>query len=352
MFSRRAFSLVELLVVLAIFLLVGVLIFYLLVKGLRWVGTTAGEVKAEVDTTVNTELLVFDLTHAGYGIAKNETRLVIEFFNGTDYPSPLAAIATADDLSDGEKVLVLRETVNLAKTSIPTYGFLVSNGSGIVYAYPPGADWESVYCAWLSQDRACLGVDNCTDPPPGSAAVGYPLDNQSACRDATDPWCCVACNCTTIVYKLYEQSGSSKPSCIPGVLTFGRKTANMSVPLINCVSDWSVWFGLDLDGDGEVDTWENQIPNGEVLTNEDLKKVKVVKVFFLVQASPTGDPGYDFCKLTGAKCDGAGACGEGFLEVAELGGKKVCLKHPEDPAWKTYRWRVVEVTVSNFPNLP
>ncbi len=358
MSSGRAFSLVELLVVMAIFLIVGSLLFYLLIKGLRWIASTGGEIKQDIELTVNTDLLIFELKHIGYGIAGDEEKLILEFYNGSDYPSTaLADIATADDIADDlpnsvspKKTLVLRETTNVIKTSVPTTGFVFWNGTDIIHSEPSGEDWSTYDCSWLLLDRTYNKTDVCTAGP-DTFALGYPIDTVSACKDSADVYCCSNCPCTTIAYHL---TYSDVPeTCLPQTYVFRRvvKKSSTYTPIVNCVSDWTVWFGIDTDGDGDIDLWENQLPNNDIQTNTDMKKLKLVKIYLFTQVSYAPDPQYDYCTLTGADCDNE--CGNGYVKVDSLGGTPVCLKHPDDDTgWRHHRWKVLEVSVGNFPNIP
>jgi len=358
----KGFTLVELLVVLVIFLVVGTLLFYVLVNALRWVSSGSGEVKQELSVDVNTDLLVFDLKHAGYGISRDESKLVLEFFNGTQYPPSLQTIATAQKIAhdvNASKVLVVRETINVVKKSIPTYGFVLWNGSNVVYSKPSNAASSNFKCSWLSLDGFYNKTDQCNNGIDNLPAIGYPLDNTTACKSPSSEYCCSNCNCTTIIWFLNKLKKFPE-RCINGTLVLSRQVGSNNknrISIINCIADWSIWFGIDNNTDGKVEEWINEIPySGIVENNDDLKnKLKLIKIYMLVQASPAADPRFDICTMTKIDCDKE--CGKGYIKVDELKDSdetphKVCLKHPSNDSWKHYRWKIVEITVSGFPNIP
>ena len=350
----KAFTLVELLVVLVIFLVVGTILFYLLIKALRWTSTTAGGVKQQLSVDVNTDLLVFDLKHAGYGISRNESKPVIE------YPF------IKGDFSAENKTLAIRETTNVLDTQYSSddkdygCGFLISQGGSIIYNNTCGNPYNdnAVKCVWLTLDKYYEDYGNCSNAPSSGDYIGFPVDTDSVCKGGD--YCCQEQYCTTIFWYLKEPDWSSESApkkCKPletKVLyrTVTNSTGDLQAgkPIVNCVSDWDIWFGFDTDNDTKVDTWSNST-SGK--TNEDLKnRLKVAKIYMLVQSSYTADPHFDFCNMTGIDCDNTTTCGNGYIKVDRLGTDYVCLKHPSDPSWKHYHWKIIEITVSGFPNIP
>ena len=341
----KAFTLVELVVVLAIFLIVGTILFYLLIKALRWTSTVAGEVKQKISVDINTDLLVFDLKHAGYGISKNEEKLAIEFFNGTS------------------KVLVVRETTNIAKSSVPTTGFVLWNGTSVVYSEPSNAASSKYTCSWLTLDGFYNKVDKCTKGPDSLMSIGYPLDTTTVCKDSNSTYCCNNCPCTTILWFLNKPSKPSSfpENCIKGTFVLTRQAGSSfhnRIPVINCVADWDVWFAIDEDFNGTTDLWINEIPySGIVETNGDLQnRLKLIRIYMLVQTSYIPDSNFDFCNAAGINCNSS-HCPSNSIEVDTLKDSDgtvhyVCLKHPSNPIWNHYHWKVIEINVSNFPNIP
>ena len=368
--KRLGYTLVELLVVIVLFLVLGSAVFYLVIKGLKWFTTFSGTEKQEVSTEFNVDLLVFDLKHVGYGISENEislnnaSYLILSYCNGTNDTSNPACIA-ADNLNAKKgKLLLIKETSNVVRSQsqIPTVGFVLWNGSQVVYAEPSSANNSSYQCVWLKADDKSLASLNplsCSGDSSlnGIFAIGFPLD-PGACQNDTNPLCCKEQNCTGIAYflDLPNTNNDSFPKrCMEGTYIFYRKIPGgngsiYKIPLLNCVADWDVWFELDTNNDGIADTYRNTLPNDIVNNNTALKQsLLAVDVYFLVQASYSADYTYDF-----SKGNRQVNTTEAYIVADTLpDGTEVRLHFPTDngDVWKHYRWKVFKVKVTDFPNL-
>lgn len=353
--KRKGFTLIELLVVLGLIALIGTIMLYVLIKTLKTFSTQTGASKKTVETSINTDILVFDLKHIGYGISKDESSLVLSYCNGTlDSDNPACNLASDKGAVDN-KLLLIKETSNILRSSVPTIGLVVMNGTELVYAYPSSAASGSYNCTWMDNQKNLLGEAACDSAPSTQIAMGYPLDPKAACQSDTDVQCCKKQKCIGISYFLTDKNvpQSCKYTFVLRRDTPGGSGSIYQVPVINCVADWDVWFGL---GDTQVEKWVNEIPyNGSdwsITSNQDLAtSLKIMKVYLLVQASTSADPNYDVCTKSGIKCDDPD-CGTDKVLVDTLNGTKVCLKHPLNNLWRHYRWKVVEITISNFPNIP
>lgn len=369
---RRGFTLIELLVVLILFLVLGAAVFWVLVKALQSVATTAGEAKQTASVEVNTDWLVFDLKHAGYGIAVNENSLVLSYCTGTDTTNPACSVKNSINPARG-KLLLVKETTNIADTNCPSddpdfgFGFVLWNGSQVVYQETPcdvcGLYKDYIKCIWHSSNKIYNGTRKCCNGLYSDILVGYPIDTNSTCKNySSNKACCSKQSCTGITWYLSPSTSTPITNCFQGTYVLYRKTTNSTggfqnaKPIINCVSDWDIWFGLDINGDNTVDKWVNEIPNTDINNNADLKnKLKIAKIYLLVQASYTPQANYNFCKETAHDCDNT--CGNGYilaeiLKDADNSLHTVCLKHPSNPNWVHYKWRIVTIPVTGFFNIP
>jgi len=362
---RKAFTIVELLIVIALFSILGTIISYVIIKSLKSASTSSTSFKTSTSVEINTSILDFDIRHVGYGISKNETSLVLSYCNGTsDLSNPACSLASTYN-AQYKKLLLLKETSNVVRSSIPTTGFVLWNGTNIVYAEPSSAASSSYKCIWLDDQKNLLSTSAtaCSAAPSTNMAIGFPLDTTASCQNPSYPLCCAVQSCTGIAY--YLKDSSTKPaSCLSGTYVLYRKTPPPTyfssifyIPILNCVSDWDVWFGLDTNGDGNIDKWVNDIPNTSlgITTNTDIaSELKAIRIYLFVQASYTPDKEFDYCKLTNAYCD-SGGCPNGYVRVDVLkddsGEHYVCLKHPSNPNWVHYRWKTVELIYTSFPNL-
>ncbi|MEO2153372.1 MAG: prepilin-type N-terminal cleavage/methylation domain-containing protein, partial [Aquificota bacterium] len=131
--SKKAYTLVEILVATFLFLIIGSIITWLLIKGLKVVGQVGGETTSSIRTSINLDVLHFDIIHAGYGISNNE-KIVLSYCNGTLLSdNPACSVATELNAADN-KLLLLRETSNVFDLYSPSdpkdsVGFAVWNGT-------------------------------------------------------------------------------------------------------------------------------------------------------------------------------------------------------------------------------
>ena len=388
-FKRKGYTIIELLIVAVLLIIIGTLIVVAVSNVLQKFSNTVGESKQRVAEALTLDDLIFDIKHAGYGISVDEDALVMNYCNGSFCLHNDACFIANYTAAVGNKTLLLRETTNIADIDYSYtdpdfgFGFVMWNGTGVVYNATNGnrvCGTSSTYlqeeCAWMDGQGHYLGNDTCCQAARGysSIAFGFPKDTDSACKQppTTCPcWnstplraCCKDQYCTGILWYL-KQPSTPVDYCLSETYTLYRQTTSPSsssgfqtpVPVLNCVADWDVVFGLDTDGDGNVDYWVNSLPYSVCpLTNDDIKQeVKLVKVYMLVQASYVPDKTYDFCSLRNIDCDNI--CGNGYVSVDTLRDGSgnpvyVCLKHPSDSNWIHYRWRIVELTVSYLPNIP
>ena len=384
--KRKAFTLVELLITLALFLIIGSLLFYLIIRALRSFSAAAGTTKKSVEVSINVAPITFDLKHVGYGISTNETSLVLSYCNGILSPINPACNETKylkqkyGYYPVDNKTLLLKETTNIMRSPyvVPSMAFVLWNGTNAT-GYPKR--WRSLvesypYCIWLGDNKTLVDESACNETTYTGIAAGFPLDYNASCSDLDNPICCQDQNCTGIAYYLMPPTSASyeMESCLNGTYILYRDTSyrnNLTyhlyggsiyhVPLINCVSDWDMWFGIDTNGDGKPDKWVNEIPyndtsanatsNATILTNEDLKKkLRVIKMYILVQSTFTPNPTYDYCLHANCTAD------ENYVVATLPDGELIYLKTPKERVgntdWTMYKWRVVEITVTTFPDIP
>lgn len=161
-----------------------------------------------------------------------------------------------------------------------------------------------------------------------------------------------------------DMEGQPPSSCAQNTYTLYRGTVNQSggsmtgsnrSPLIDCVKDFQVAFGLDTDLDGNVDTWVKTLGNR---TASDIRQqVREVRVFLLYQEGlgDTGStPGFRFSGVLNlGDQDIANSLAPGTyptvpnnftqLSNAALGGS---LKNFSPTASDLqYRWKILELAI-------
>ena len=93
----------------------------------------------------------------------------------------------------------------------------------------------------------------------------------------------------------YSRGGAALASCADGTESLLRSetrttTAVAGSPLLNCVLNMQVAFGLDQDDDEIIDLWDNGGGTAALLSRDDLnKQLQQVRVYVLSQASERDD---------------------------------------------------------------
>ncbi|MEO2153373.1 MAG: hypothetical protein ABGX24_03030, partial [Aquificota bacterium] len=283
-------------------------------------------------------------------------------------------VATELNAADN-KLLLLRETSNVFDLYSPSdpkdsVGFAVWNGTGIIYAdFPDVGSWDNpsvrttlqtildnTECVWEDPNRDFVKNSTCNNAGMTMFLIGFPLDSQTACKGSDSPWCCTLQKCTSIAWFL---SASKLPTrCVNGTnvlyraLKSNKSTYPQKTPILNCVADWAIWFGLDTDGDGKVDTYINEIPDDNLVNNNfDLhNELKLMKIYLLVQGSYSADPKYDYDKDRPDGLTNSTTLIVDTLKDADGEEHQVVLKLP--PNYHHYRWIIYRMTINEFPNIP
>ncbi|RTZ68859.1 MAG: hypothetical protein DSZ30_03500, partial [Aquificaceae bacterium] len=307
-------------------------------------------------------------------ISVNETTAVLSYCNGTNGVEA-CSVATSVGAVDN-KLLLIKETSNIVRSSSyenPSVGFISCKNSLEIINKASGIDTTQHKCVVLD-DLKQLVTDNsdcsCSSSPVNTLdfAVLFPYWTDGACKGMTG--CCQNQFCTGIAWFLDEPSGDSTypSSCrLLGTKALYRSYTNSTgnftkQQIIPCVADWDVWFGLDTDNNTDIDRWVNYLPTADMtsdsngVNNAMAEQLKMAKVYLLVQASYSADPDYDYCALHGDICNTA-QCGSDKLLIDTLKDDDgtehyVCLKHPDGDTWRHYRWKVIQIDITPFPNIP
>lgn len=138
--------------------------------------------------------------------------------------------------------------------------------------------------------------------------------------------------------RYYLDDGASNPSnCAPDTFRLLRAESTASAtptsndPLLACVLDFQVAFGLDTNGDGVIDDWDNCGKAAASLSASDLRKnLKQVRAYILIQ-SGNREIGYTYPSATVRVGDASLGTGRDVILTAEQ---------------RNYRWRVMTLNVT------
>ncbi len=307
--DSRGFSLVEILVTLAIFsvLMTGIFTAYLV-----QLGHSTREYKiaeSEVELGIAKEILQRDIQLGGYGLAFD--------YGGSSFAPRAVAVEDGDS---GPDQLILMGTalggLNRASQSwtymdatTPTFGVWADNREQL-------RPDDRVILMEPSSNRLQTQSDGTQEMwlfkyDPANAIPGLRLTSLPAGTGGTAGIPYASADVGTLVYGLYDAAqsandddGNTKPyytaryylggtspaGCAPGSQSLLRgesvtSEAPAGDPLLACVLDFQVALGLDTDEDGELDVWDDGGTAAAGYTADNLKKrLKQVKAYFLVQS--------------------------------------------------------------------
>ena len=139
-------------------------------------------------------------------------------------------------------------------------------------------------------------------------------------------------------YRLYTGS-DTESECAVGTHTLGRAVMRQSdgvrysYPLLHCVADFQVGFGLDTTKDGKINNWTQDITT--LTTAKDARdQLKQVRVYILVQ-NGTKDKDYEYphASLTVGETINGTTIGRDFNLSTQITDHKL------------YRWKLIKLVV-------
>ncbi len=365
-------TLIELLIAIAIFVVVIVIPFTMFIKTLR-ITTRQYEIsKSSIEKLPVSEILRKDIETAGFGLpyeignrTYSEISDSVSFplyssfkpstFNGSPSGIP-KAIDGNFDASSGYSYLVLRSSVfGLSKAANHWTYIYDDNGtekiniwnSNSISNYNNLADNDEVIIL-NANSREIVGNSlfykitkntSSSDLNPGDYGLpnllqgNYLIYGIKSSSDVSAPF-------NRVDYALYDEKNKN-PLCAQGTHTLGRILFNNNskgnvtkFPILRCVADFEVWFGLNSSSNSIY--WTENLTS---LTASEIRKyLKKVVVFILVQNGQV-DSNYTFPKSSVFIGDSSLGIGKTFY-FSKHGFPQVGLK-----SYKYYRWKLLEFVV-------
>lgn len=139
-------------------------------------------------------------------------------------------------------------------------------------------------------------------------------------------------------YRLYTGS-DTESECAVGTYTLGRAVMRQSdgvmysYPLLHCVADFQVGFGLDTDGDGKINSWVDGSAGHPLPSTADKirDQLKQVRIYILVQ-NGTKDKDYNYPHNSIYVGDNSTSIGRNF-DLTTI------------TDYKQYRWKLIKLVV-------
>lgn len=338
------FTLVEVLIAMAIFAMIFSGAFAAYLGQLDHATREYRVAEAAIEFNVAREILSRDLAQAGYGLANDYDTLGFS-------PRP----AAAQDGAGGDALTLMGTPLSLESRASQGWSFVQTDGTFQVWTDPleqlrtasdaakndavilmepnskrllvDGTDWLFRYNGPTSNLTSLDGSTTIDLPEEGTLVYGLQRADAPA---ATQPYYAIK----------YALGGSSFPeSCAPGTKSLMRVESNTSedpdpedgTPLMACVLDFQVAFGLDTNDDEAIDTWDNGGAVAGTYDAEALRSaLKQMRVYVLLQ-SGSRDRSYTYPQATVRVGD------------ANLGtGENVTLSADQ----RQYRWRLATISIA------
>lgn len=345
--SDKGFTLIELLVTMALLAIViaAVVVSYSTVLKLQ---VQQGNIaKTNIEEGISLEILRKDIEMAGFGLpwdmngqTYNEASNSMSYvpnpatFNDAPLSPPRAFVISnnGNTSANNSDVLVIKSSVALLSNITQRWGYVTNDGVHITYT-PLSPQSSSIgYFVVLNKDRKLEKIDyqpSSSTPPTfidslneGDIYFAFGISDISPRMPFN-----------RVDYYLQKPATGFPERCCPTTYELYRANINQSngnrnpQPILDCVKDFQVSFGLDNNGDGSIDTWSSTLPS----TASDIRnKVKQVRVFILYQEG-SKERGYSYSgTITLGDAD------TGVLKTFTPSGSEV-----------NYRWKVVRLVV--FP---
>ncbi len=153
---------------------------------------------------------------------------------------------------------------------------------------------------------------------------------------------------------IYDVEGTPPSTCASGTKSLLRSEGAISggsgnpQPILNCVLDFQVAFGLDTNEDGTIDCWDNGGAEASGYSSTTLRtRLKQVKVYILVQQG-SRDPNYTYSNPDtndqGLAANQIRVGDVNLQSCPSTGGAAVGKIFPLNDQQRKYRWRVITIT--------
>lgn len=352
--KEKGFSLIEVLVVMAILsivIMLGSETFTAIIKGVR---RETGSITSQIETTLALNLIRYDVEHAGYGLCKKFMRGIIysesqdpagSLFNDAPSSVPRPIISGNNIELNGSDRLVIKSALSGTNEACTKWSYVkfgetprvwdetkinIKNGERVI-AIKPGGGRQVDELVVSSEGRfftvfnsAGLEVDF-TPKNEREKYVIYAIDPDTDLRmpfNRSD-------------YFIRIPSSGMSTRCAPNTGVLYKANVNHKdgqynyTPIMDCVADFQVIFGLDTSGDGSVDSYTDDISNLDVFGIR--RVLKEVRIYILTHE---GKKDKDFRFEQERIYVGEFAKGNEFSFPERIG-----------EGWQNYRWRVYSIVV-------
>jgi hypothetical protein len=331
--------------------------------------------ETNIEGMVGLEILRQDIEGAGYGlpwfglIAYSEADGDPYSLNdSTTTAAPRAVLSKnsatftgSNNIFDGSDYLVIK-AVNVGRNDACQKWTTLSSVSPYVRTWTPATENLS------NTDRVIVLRPGSTDADARTLVVNVSAFSTTYSGVSSTPWRPTDPAETRLVYGVdpdtdlrmpfnradYFISNANVPErCAPNTGVLEKATVNQNgggftyLPLLDCVADMQVIYGLDTNEDGSfdplndpADVYSDDITTAPLTAQQIRKRVKQVRVYILSHEGQR-DATYTYCPSSAASCSTAFPVGE-----FGLGSPFDLTTKIGDPDYKYYRWKLYTIVVT------
>ncbi len=318
--NKKGFTIVEVLVTLFILGLVLYTAYLTYIKLLKGFKSESEKISSQIESLVGLEILRLDLEHIGYGIPVNETNPIIAWDSST-------------------KTLTIRSTLN--NTNEITRGYLVAfcNSGNLEIRYDGRETASASFVSIMNSETkeyfdygeiSGIGISpdsgTCTS---NKVYLAFPIRKEVADNTGGANGCSVS-RCELITYTLSNSNLIDR--CNINTYNLIRRVGGSTTgePVLNCVADWALTFDIDTNGNGIIDSGEENQTTLPTSNSDIRTKLKAINVYILIQEGKY-DPEYTYSQAV--------TCGSNMC--VEVNGVNLTL--PSD--YENYRWKPLMIKV-------
>lgn len=365
--NNKGFSLVELIVVMAIFIIVIIATSNAFNTVLSQGGKQIRLAETNIAGVIGLEMMRLDLDHAGYGLPWS-------FSGAINYSEAKAGTPAADyndatggaprpfvsgdgvGLNGSDYLAIKSSVVGLEGATLRKWSYMTYSSVGAAKKTWGGnndfvADDRVIVIkpttnAGVQDRQLILKADGTFFAKYGTLSGFYPKSQSdihvvygvSSSQDLKRPF-------NRVDYYLNqnlkhpERCAPNTGTLVKGVLPHADNAVPVEYPILDCVADMQVVYSLDTGGDGEIDTHDPTPPG----TPENIREqVKEIRVYILAQEG-SKDRFYIYPTQTVR-------VGESVNGVSW--GQELDLNAAIGADWKYYRWKLYTIVIQpkNFSN--
>jgi prepilin-type N-terminal cleavage/methylation domain-containing protein len=362
-------TLLELIIVMAIFSLVMAGLYSAHQVQIQQGISETRRAETSMEGNIASAIIERDFMMAGYGLAEDYSEAPVAISSNP----PLAALAT-----DNTNTVTSSNTGSVGSDTITLNGTAVAIGSSVSQGWTYLQNFVSgstpTFRTWtdpmenLSSSNTVIIIEPTrrqllalTSPNEWSYTYSNSVsDLKSVPSNITFPF--MEQSVGVVVYGLgnssvpyntvtYKLGGTVGSACAPGTANLLRVENGSAQPVLNCVLDFQVAFGLDTDDDGLLDYWDNGGATahtwggltGPAILNRRLKQIRayiLVQDGNKVQNYTYNNPDTVYLSVSGKSAD--------WIRVGDINltGGAIGRDFQLSPQQRSYKWKVLSYAIT------